>query len=275
LRLYKFIDNKKGNVAKLCDGVIYLTPPKYLNDTQEFRYSPGMPPDSAILAMLNKYSAEEYRSLPAASRRIIDLQAFQAVRAQLARPYIEFLTSPSYVDGIETRTQDEMSRIVGVTSLTERATDAGIWNDYADDLAGLAIELVAGDDFMFPDIPACPLALGTAALKVSYTTALTTAPRTSAGIAKILTTKDASRWGHEGEWRIVWPLAWAAEVRLIDNAQHFFWRLEKGTVRGICYGGRMDSALRHQVDTWLQRAHPGAYSKVARKRDGRIVFNER
>lgn len=273
MHLFKFLDNKCGNIEKLCDGLIYLTPPKHLNDFMEFRYSPGIPSNVATMAMLNKFNHEEYQALPRDSRKITSFEKFLTLRAGLNGDFVRFLNSPDFITSAEDRISEEMSKVVGVTSFTENAAKHSMWTRYADDFRGVTIELVTGNIFSFHAIPACPLALGASALKVSYTTTTTVAPHTAAGIAKILTTKDKDSWHDEREWRIIHPLALADIVTSINGQNHYFWELSLGTVRGVIYGENIDHGLRQRIAAWFSRAHPRAYARIAMNQDGKVRFN--
>jgi hypothetical protein len=182
--LFKYFSADPDKLERFTNGQVYLTPPKYFNDPWDFR------PRREL------YTEEEAQKELSALLHPEDLREFQ-----------KCVNSADVLEEEAVEQQKELSKLVGVVSLTEKPLDRLMWAHYGESHKGFVAEFGC-TEFHFTEEEARAFSTclspfgGAGAMKVRYLPELPVRKSDGSNLKEVLWTKH-ELWSYEQEWRVV------------------------------------------------------------------------
>jgi len=243
--------------------LVLLTPPVYLNDPWDFLPKGRIPSEDEILEVWRELEAAVGRSsaihLPADSVRREQQEWLDRIRADFASS--EFLAEQGK------NYQQEISKVIGIVSLTELPLSRLMWAHYADSHRGFVAEFAAGAQTTKYGFSIRMCGVGSvvdgmlkpvAAGKVKYRSDFQEISRNTDNIHEVCWSKHAD-WEKEQEWRIICPLQNSLSATLShatsgQGVERFCLPFAAEGLRRVIFGMRMAPEVRQRLCHMLDRS---------------------
>ena len=258
LGLFKYLSPDSDKLVLFENRLVLLTPPIYLDDPWDFRPKGRFPSEDEILQAWREMEAN------IAGSPVITLPAEFASQAQLQRleQIQSDVASTEFLAAQNVNYQSEISKIVGVTSLTELPLCRLMWAYYAKSHTGFVAEFGAVDRYEEYGFALRPCALGfratTVAAKVRYRpySEQPSLTKNAENVLDVCCTKHL-KWEDQGEWRIVWPLKESIACTLTSKygepQKRFCLMFAPRGLRRVIFGMRMKPEVRQRLCDMLGR----------------------
>lgn len=234
--------------------LVLLTPPIYLNDPWDFLPKGRVPSEDEILKVWREVETDIAHS------SVIALPAGFALREQQERlqRMRTGLTSTEFLGTQSRNYQEQISKFVGVVSLTELPLSRLMWAHYAQSHTGFAIELAADEESNYESFVIRGMGNGLVAAKVKYPSSHHQIPlaEDASNVLEVCCSKHPL-WEYEREWRIVaflrdstpWP-------HISDRGceeRRFCVPFKPGNLQRVIFGMRMKPEVRQRLCNMLGR----------------------
>jgi hypothetical protein len=226
--LYKYLTVGKADEWLIGKDAILATPPIYLNDLLEARFS------------REPAGLEERRKM---------FEGFQrdSPSALSFEEYDRSIMRSSFMEREPEDMRKMLSERFGVVSLTEDPLSHLMWAHYGQNM-GVAIGYSSDEPLALDGITSRRLPLGVA-LKVQYNDNAVVIKEDFSDAARGLTTKRSS-WAYEKEWRIVQPLQDGVVTR--PDGKRYALPAHRERVASVVFGPTAEPEFIERVNNWLQ-----------------------
>ena len=250
--LFKYLSPDK--MVFFENRLVLLTPPVYLNDPWDFLPKGRIPSEAEIMAVWRELEATGGHSsvihLPAGFVRREQDEWLDRIRADFASS--EFLAEQGK------NYQQEISKVIGIVSLTELPLSRLMWAHYADSHRGFVAEFATwapGEKFGF-NTRMCAVGPVEAA-KVKYRPDFQMISRNTDNVHEICWSKHPD-WEGEQEWRIICPLQKSLTATLShatsgQRVERFCLPFAPEGLRRVIFGMRMEPEPKQRLCRMLDR----------------------
>lgn len=205
------------------NGLVLLTPPKYLNDPWDFLPQGRTATDEEIFREWRKLESEIAQS--SVIHVPVDFAQFR--QQQRLQQMLRSGKSKEFAEGLPKYSQEYVSSKYGIVSFTEKPSCRLMWAHYAASHSGFVAEFsVTGHFERSEDNLTCCCCMGYPACKVEYPPDFKLRPWTADSIVGATWSKHPL-WKYEQEWRILFPLNDESVSRCTVSA-------EKGGAERFC-----------------------------------------
>jgi hypothetical protein len=249
--LFKYLDPSKLVFFENC--LVLLTPPIYLNDPWDFLPKGRVPSEEEILKVWRELETEVARSslidLPVHFARREQSERLQKMRADFASK--DFLAEQGKYY------REQISKEVGVVSLTELPLSRLMWAHYAQSHTGFVAEFAGEEEKEMYGFRICTCAVGPAvAGKVKYDTDFKQLAKSAGNVQELCWSKHRD-WEYEHEWRIIWPVrdpltATLRQAESGEQTRRFCLRFQPSGLRRIIFGMQMDGSVKERLCRMLE-----------------------
>ena len=250
--LFKYLDASKLVFFERC--LVLLTPPIYLNDPWDFLPKGRIPSELEILNVWRESETDIARSAVIA----VPTHFVQRERRERLRTMRADLTRKESLAAQGKYYQDQISKVVGVVSLTERPLSRLMWAHYAQSHTGFVAEFVGGEEGEKYGYTIRMCAVGPAvAGKVKYDTDFKQFTEDASNVQELCWSKLCD-WEDEQEWRIIWPLQKSLTCTLTratsgGRVARFCLPFLPRGLRRVIVGMRMDTKAKQRLCAMLGR----------------------
>jgi hypothetical protein len=260
LGLFKYLSPDK--IVFFENGLVLLTPPVYLNDPWDFLPKGTIPSEDEIMGVWREVEATVGHSsvirLAAGFVRREQAEWLDRVRADA--------TSSEFLAEQGRDYQEEISKIIGIVSLTELPLSRLMWAHYADSHRGFVAEFAAGAQTTMHGFSIRMCGVGSvvdgilkpvAAGKVKYRSDPQEISSNADNMHEVCWSKHVD-WEGEQEWRIISPLqksltATRSHATSGQRVERFCLPFAPEGLRRVIFGMRMEPEVKERLCSMLGR----------------------
>jgi len=273
--LFKYLDASKLVFFENC--LVLLTPPAHLNDPWDFLPKGRVPSEDEILQAWREIETEIARS------SVIDLPVQFKQREQrrrLERMRVDF-ASKEFLSEQGKNYREEISKIVGVVSLTELPLSPVMWAHYAQSHTGFVAEFAADDKTEMNGFRIRMCAVGPiVAGKVKYELDFKQIEKDASNVHQLCWSKHRD-WEHEQEWRIIWslqepPTRKVPHAKCGEQQMRYCLPFEPSGLRRVIFGMGMKAEVKQRLCDMLSREkfkHVLKQTTAIDPKTGELVLN--
>ena len=252
LGLFKYLSPDK--IVFFENRLVLLTPPVYLNDPWDFLPRGRTPSEDEIREVWRELEATLGRSsvihLPVGFVRREQQEWLDRIRADFASSELLTEQGKNY--------QQEISKLIGIVSLTELPLSRLMWAHYADSHRGFVAEFVAGAQTTKHGFTIRMCAIGpVVAAKVKYRPDFQMISRNTDNVHEVCWSKHTG-WEEEQEWKIICPLqnpptTPLTRARSDGRVERFCLPFAPVGLRRVIFGMRMEPEVNERLCRMLDR----------------------
>jgi len=245
VRLFKYLHPDRVDVLR--DKLLCFSAPANLNDPFELRpllklYDSNESLLAAAEQQFGMSIQDQLDLVPPGLRPYMTpdmLEMIQGMARQMLPAIIEAGTP-----GLQQHINDSLAKALGILCLTEQQDDLLMWAHYANAHEGFAIELDPSSDFF--DCRCSPKDEFRHLRQVRYTDVRPQLVMNQVTDMSAYLTKS-SHWAYEKEWRMMFALADATEVKVFGDKQFHLFAHPASAIRSVTLGCRMSSIKRAEI----------------------------
>jgi hypothetical protein len=250
--LFKYLDASKLGLFENC--LVLLTPPIYLNDPWDFLPKGRIPSEDELLRVWREIEKDIARA------SVIELPVHFAQRERperLERMRVD-VTSKEFLAEQGKNYREEISKLIGVVSLTGLPLNRLMWAHYAQSYTGFVAEFATGEEtekygFRIRMCAVGPVVAG----KVKYDADFKQLTEGAGNVHELCWSKHRD-WEYEEEWRIVWPLqnsltATLRQARNGKSVRRYCLPFLPSGLHRVIFGMQMDARATQRLCRMLER----------------------
>lgn len=250
MRLFKYLHPDRVDVLR--DHRLCFSSPLNLNDPFELRpaiklFDSEVSTRAAAEEFLDESIEDELNRLLPEVRALITERQVAEMRAIISK------TIPSIIDfhtpAIQKSFNDAVAKHIGILCLSEQQDDLLMWAHYANSHEGFVIEFDPSSSF-FNGRRSDQDELRHLR-KVSYSEARPQLVMSNARDMGSFLTKS-QHWAYEKEWRMMFALADATEVKVFGEKQFHLFSFPANAILSVTFGCRMSQLKRDEITEVLQ-----------------------
>lgn len=245
MRLFKYLHPDRVDVLR--HRMLCFSSPLNLNDPFELRPAIKLyDSEESIRAAAEEFLTDsiqvELTRLPPQVRALITEKQVAEMRTIISKtiPRVVELHTPA----IQTSFNDAVAKHIGMLCLSERQDDLLMWAHYANSHEGFVVEFDPTSAFFHgrrSDKDELRFLRKVAYTNVRPQLIMSSAEDMSAFL------KKSSHWAYEREWRMMFALADATEVKVFGEKQFHLFAYPASAVKSVTLGCRMSAIKREEL----------------------------